>query len=488
MDLAEQVGSGEPAWAAAGGGGAGRDDALHRLDRAVADAGSVEELCRAVVEVAVSASGAEAGSIVLLDEGGEWVRLVASTGYAPDVVARFERFRADADVPLAEAIRTSRTLVLGDPAAYHDRYDEFRVAAVAAGRSGALCIPLPIDGRAVGALGLSFGADRTGSAEDPDRWAAFGRRAAAALARILVPEEPERLREMVAAARSRLAFVSAAGRELARSLDRSAVLATLTRLVVPRFADWASVLLPEGDELVAATLVHRGQDDDAGEDRAGRFRCPVDAPGAAAAAYRHGGPLLVAGVDDEVRARIAVYPELAGLLATTTSRFVVPMTFGDRTLGVLTLAECRGRPLDADDRAVLAELAARAGTALEHAERYGATSDMVELLQRAVLPRAMPGVPGLDLAARYLPATVGVLVGGDWYDAFAVRDGRIALCVGDIAGHGLEAAACMAQVRNALRVYALDDPEPSSVVTRLITFAVDAEITRVTTVLYALVD
>jgi serine phosphatase RsbU (regulator of sigma subunit) len=90
-----------------------------------------------------------------------------------------------------------------------------------------------------------------------------------------------------------------------------------------------------------------------------------------------------------------------------------------------------------------------------------------ESLQRAVLPARLPPVAGVELAARYLPADMPSLVGGDWYDAFCLPDGSLAVATGDVVGHDLEAAATMGQVRNALRAYAFSDDPPAEVLSRL---------------------
>jgi len=90
-----------------------------------------------------------------------------------------------------------------------------------------------------------------------------------------------------------------------------------------------------------------------------------------------------------------------------------------------------------------------------------------ESLQRAVLPARLPSIAGLELAARYLPADMPSLVGGDWYDAFRLPDGSLAVATGDVVGHDLDAAATMGQVRNALRAYAFSDEPPAGVLARL---------------------
>jgi serine phosphatase RsbU (regulator of sigma subunit) len=89
--------------------------------------------------------------------------------------------------------------------------------------------------------------------------------------------------------------------------------------------------------------------------------------------------------------------------------------------------------------------------------------EIAETLQRSLLPDRIPQIPAVDLAARYVPATADMEVGGDWYDVIQLRDGLIGLAIGDVAGHGLQAAATMGQLRMALRAYAVQDPSPVSV-------------------------
>ena len=92
---------------------------------------------------------------------------------------------------------------------------------------------------------------------------------------------------------------------------------------------------------------------------------------------------------------------------------------------------------------------------------------VAEQLQQALLPDALPDIAGFDFCARYEPAGEGSFVGGDWYDVFEVGDGRVAVAVGDVAGRGLQAATVMGQLRSALRAYAIDDPMPDAVLTRM---------------------
>ncbi|TCC47448.1 serine/threonine protein phosphatase [Kribbella capetownensis] len=113
---------------------------------------------------------------------------------------------------------------------------------------------------------------------------------------------------------------------------------------------------------------------------------------------------------------------------------------------------------------------------------------IAETLQRNLLPDRMPDIPGVTVAARYVPATADLHVGGDWYDVIQLRGGLIALVIGDVAGHGLQAAAAMAQLRMAVRAYAVHDPSPVAVMNGLHELVRELSVAEMVTVLYVLYD
>ena len=94
-----------------------------------------------------------------------------------------------------------------------------------------------------------------------------------------------------------------------------------------------------------------------------------------------------------------------------------------------------------------------------------------DVLQRSLLPAALPALPRLAVAARYLPSAVGVAAGGDWYDLLPIDEDRVAVVVGDVVGHGATAAAVMGQLRSALAAYLLDGHSPAAALERLDRFA-----------------
>ncbi len=168
----------------------------------------------------------------------------------------------------------------------------------------------------------------------------------------------------------------------------------------------------------------------------------------------------------------------------------IPLMAGEQPLGVITLGRAANRPgfAETNDIPVAEELGRQLAAGLANADRSAWDHAVARALQRAVLPDALPQIAGLDLAARYLPSTVGLDVGGDWYDVFALGGGRVGLAVGDVVGHNLAAASVMGQVRNLLRGYAVDKGDPAAVLT-----ATDAALERLlpdalATAAYAVLD
>jgi PAS domain S-box-containing protein len=121
-------------------------------------------------------------------------------------------------------------------------------------------------------------------------------------------------------------------------------------------------------------------------------------------------------------------------------------------------------------------------------EVYQREHKIAETLQRSLLPERLPQIEGVELAARYLPGARGAAIGGDWYDVLERPDGRVALVVGDVVGHGLRAAATMGQLRNAFRAYGLVESSPSEVVARINRLVMSGVEDVMATVLYLVLD
>ena len=170
--------------------------------------------------------------------------------------------------------------------------------------------------------------------------------------------------------------------------------------------------------------------------------------------------------------------------ARTAGWVTLPLMTRGGARGALHLSLRSPRSFTLDDREWLGSMIAQCGLALERASQYEAEQTIAETLQRSVLPSSLPRVDGVELAARYLPGSAQLDVGGDWFDALQLPDGKLGLVVGDVVGKGVQAAASMAQLRNAIRAFSVDRLKPSSVLVRLNRLADEVLDTSFATVVY----
>ncbi|MEU1758192.1 SpoIIE family protein phosphatase [Micromonospora sp. NPDC005223] len=131
--------------------------------------------------------------------------------------------------------------------------------------------------------------------------------------------------------------------------------------------------------------------------------------------------------------------------------------------GSLTVGYRAPRPWSPAERALLTASAELVGQAAERARRFETQHGTAQMLQRSMLPERLPDLPRLRIAARYDPGVDGNAAGGDFYDAFLLPTGALGVVLGDVAGHDVQAAARMGQVRAALRALALVDSRPDAV-------------------------
>ena len=162
----------------------------------------------------------------------------------------------------------------------------------------------------------------------------------------------------------------------------------------------------------------------------------------------------------------------------------VPLLVEDRIIGVMHVGSTGARRFTPEDTVVLQLAADRAGRAIERARRFQQEHEIAVTLQRSLLPDRLPDVPGLALAARYLPGAAGAEVGGDWYDVIPLADGRVGIAMGDVVGRGIPAASLMGQLRNALRAYAIEGHSPAAVLERLDRLVQSLNAGRMATLLY----
>lgn len=144
----------------------------------------------------------------------------------------------------------------------------------------------------------------------------------------------------------------------------------------------------------------------------------------------------------------------------------VPLQVEGRVIGVMHIGTLVRRDFDEDDVTLLQLAADRAALAIDNA-RISEQRAVTAIMQRTLLPDALPQVPGMRFSAKYLPAGSGIKIGGDWYDVFQLANGDLAFVIGDVVGRGVLAASVMAEARTALRAYMMQGHELTRVVSML---------------------
>ncbi|MGV9273657.1 ATP-binding SpoIIE family protein phosphatase [Streptomyces griseosporeus] len=310
---------------------------------------------------------------------------------------------------------------------------------------------------------------------------------------------------MVADAR-RLAWLSGADGRIGTTLDLERTAQELADFTVPTLADGAAVDLLE-------SVLHGDEGDPPGGSRVPLTRAmavtaidqlghlepaPVGelstlhpAPKLAYECLTSRRPVLVRRIAPDQYEQIAPTPQAARLMrgAGVHSYMVVPLVSRGVLIGIADFIRCGKRPpFGPRDVALACELAAKAAVFVDNARLYSRERDTVLTLQRALLPRAAPPTPGLQVVSSYRPAVDPSGVGGDWYDIVPLPGGRSALVVGDVMGHGLAAAATMGRLRSVARTLLNLDIAPERVLARLDLAARDLEEDQVATCLCALYD
>jgi phosphoserine phosphatase RsbU/P len=240
-------------------------------------------------------------------------------------------------------------------------------------------------------------------------------------------------------------------------------------------ADTAAILLldPHAHQLVATAA--KGLED---EVRQG-FRLSVGR-GFAGRVAELGEPVII----DEVTAEDVVNPILVERGIRTL--LGVPIFAAGEVIGVLHVGRLKPRRFTPDDISLLQLAADRASAAGQIRSRKVEQAAALAL-QRSLLPPTLPAIPGLQLAARYVPGhEFGI--GGDWYDVFTLPSGWIGVVIGDVSGHGLASAVVMGRIRSALRSYALITEDPAQALTMLDRKVHHFEAGALTTALYAMIS
>jgi PAS domain S-box-containing protein len=343
------------------------------------------------------------------------------------------------------------------------------------GMRSVVTVPLKVEGRLTGSLGVA--------AESPGRYSnEEALRLQFAADRIALAVESARLGELERLRRGSLSFLVEASDLLAGTLDRDQTLALMAQMTVPTLATWCAVytiadqasepylsyVLHEDEELIDGikSLLSKVPPPD-----------PVPTPGArvwsAPGEVAHRAALrssmrslgLSGGPTHQVASGIG--PTLATASAVGGETVVLPLVARNRVIGMLTL----GKPTDEHFRQEILELAEdlsrRAALALDNARLYSERTAISQSLQRSLLPPELPEIDGVEVEVIYRAAGEGNEVGGDFYDVFPISDGAYGFAIGDVCGTGPNAAAVTGLARHALRLLAREGLSGPAVLERL---------------------
>jgi PAS domain S-box-containing protein len=462
---------------------------------------SVQDVARVIVERSRAVMRARGAALMLVDRASAAepdalpeLRPMHVDGLADDLLQELRE--ASTDWLALELAQGVRSVPFDDRLrSAHPRVAE---AMAAAGLASLMIVPVTADSRRLGLLVLGLGpgegdlisldetyAPASIAAPEVDLLWTLGRQAGQAMERARLHEETARQAE-------RAAFLLEAARLLAGAADLRETVERLAGLAVERLADLCVIDLDteQGSTRVAARHRDPSRQHLADELR-DRPLTQRQSPHPSLRASREGRTQWVRVVDDaflgsitadERHAEIAKELELASIVA-------VPLEADGRRLGAVTLCADRRRGSFTEaDVEVAEQLGLQVSLVVAKAQRYELDVRTSHTLQANLLPPEPPQVAGLSTAVRYLAATQGVEVGGDFYDVVALPDDQVALVVGDVVGHDITAAATMGQLGSVYRALLVDRPGPSAMIDRLQASWPMLGLQRMATALFAALD
>lgn len=410
---------------------------LARLAERLAATSSVEQVTDIVVEHAAAAVLASAVSIGLIDPAEQRLRITHGRGVVDEIAARYAAPSLSEPLAFTEAARTGHAVYVETFAEYCERYPGTDAAHARLGRGARAALPLVVAGRCIGSMAFAWERDHV-----------FDE---ALVFRLGITAE------LVAQALQRAEL----DRRLRADAERNDQLARLARaLAEARTTDeLCAVVQHLGGAPVGAVIANVGLLDDSGEllvvqphpgiDEATRRRFARRTmadllPGVESIRRRE--PVLVESVDAAAQRYPGRYHEALVDNGFASSAHV-PMFGPDGVpIGCVGFAWDHPREFSANTLATLSTITEISAQSLERTRLAEAEHRLVESFHRRVVD-AVPSVAGLAVSARYLPSTTQVGLGGDWYDALSLDDGRYAVVVGDVAGHGIGAVADMVELR-----------------------------------------
>jgi GAF domain-containing protein len=424
-----------------------RLDALRRLTSALLAARTSGQVARAVALTGIRLFGAD--RVVLHGVEGRHLQPLEP---ADPETAWNQRVPLGGDSPMAGLHASAGPLIIDSAAEIQARFP----AWVAEAPSALAGIRLEGGGRVLGTVLFTF--DDALALDHDDLGlllATVGSEIAQALDRARLTEDlvEERDRvEALQAATEALSRARSTDEAVAIALDQAAAAARADGCIVSLLAETGDRLVLAGAAGIVAAL-----DDSRG------VSWSLDVPWALSEVVRSRQSVWLADREEWERR----YPGGAGLFqGQAEAAGILPMLDGDEVVGALHFSFGSSLP-SPRDRRVAETLTAMVARALNRLRRTDHERRVAVRFQELLLRSGTPVAPGVEWAARYAPASAGLQIGGDWYDLLQPRPGVVAVTVGDVVGHGLEAAVTMSELRSAARAYVLTTNRCDAVLAKL---------------------
>jgi serine phosphatase RsbU (regulator of sigma subunit) len=424
------------------------------------------DIVRAMLDEGIELLAGGTAMLHVLSDSGDELVAAGSAGMPEGVLdERFGRIPLSSSLPAAEVMRTGETVVVSSAAERRERYPDLDALAIELDPA-LVVVPLhDAEGRPFGALGVGFPDEVRLRDSDREFLQDVAAQCALALDRARLADAAERAHE-------HLGFLDALSATLSSSLQIGTALTQLAGLTVPRIADWCVVRMVES-AASPRPMVGAAHVDPRQVERLRRLveRIPRDAvhAGELGEALAAGRPIIrgsraarmLSPLFDDGDDRDAVDAVGVDGLA------IFPLQARGRLLGALGFGNRPGRAFSDEEIELAKAVAARAAVIVDNARLFHEQSGVARALQDSLLPGSLPEIPGIELGARYRAAGQGLDVGGDFYDAFQADANWWIIAVGDVCGHGVEAAATTGLVRHTIRSAAMRGVMPSAVLTHL---------------------
>ena len=425
-----------------------------------------DDIVRAILSEGVSLLGGHSAAVHVLDDACSELVMMGSVGVPPEELhADYGRIAVDAPLPAVDAMRSGEPVVVRTLEERHERYPALDSVRVKWDPTFVVVPMYRATGEPFGVFGLGFPSVAALDHLSNEFLMEVAGQCALALDRSRLATVAERNQEQ-------LAFLDALSGALSRSLDVETALTHLAELTVPRLADWCAVRVVESAAIPypAIGVAHRDPT------KVGLLtqlaeRLPRDLMVQAelGEAFRAARPFVSEAVDSAVLAAQLGDPQIGDALGSIGAQDVVifPLYARGRLIGALGFGNAVTRAMSPDEFDLAHAVAVRAAVLVDNARMFAERSVVARALQDSLLPGVLPDVPGVELGARYRPAGHGLDVGGDFYDAFQADENWWVFAVGDVCGHGVEAASLTGLARHTIRSAAMSGVMPSAVLGHL---------------------